>query len=51
MALNINMFIIAYILFIVSSIAWSIYALRVHNKQLLTMNVIFTIINLIGLIS
>jgi hypothetical protein len=50
MALNLNMYIIAYSLFIVSSVLWAIYALRNSNRQLLIMNVIFTLINTVGLV-
>jgi len=50
MALNLNIFIIAYILFISSSTLWGIFAFKNNNKQLLIMNIIFTIINIIGLI-
>jgi len=50
MALNLNMFFIAYLLFVTSSILWAIYAYRNRNNQLLVMNIIFSIINLIGLI-
>jgi len=50
MALNLNMFVLAYSLFIVSSVLWAIFAYRTSNRQLLTMNVIFIVINLIGLI-
>ena len=48
-ALNLNLFVFAYSLFAFSSVLWSIYAYRNSNNQLLTMNVIFTIINLIGI--
>jgi len=50
MALNLNMFILAYSLFIVSSLLWSIFAQRNNNRQLLVMNLVFTLINLVGLI-
>jgi len=50
MALNLNMFTLAYSLFIMSSVLWSIFAYRTSNRQLLTMNIIFVIINVIGLI-
>ena len=50
MALNLNMFILAYSLFITSSVLWAIFAYKNKNKQLLIMNVIFSLINLIGLI-
>ena len=50
MALNLNMYIIAYSLFIVSSVLWAVYALRNNNRQLLIMNVIFTLINTVGLV-
>jgi len=50
MALNMNLFTLAYLLFITSSVLWSIYAYRNSNKQLLIMNIIFSLINLVGLI-
>ena len=50
MALNLNMFVIAYTLFIISSVLWAVYAYRNNNRQLLTMNVIFSLINLVGLV-
>jgi len=50
MALNLNIFILAYVLFIISSVLWAIFAWRNNNKQLLVMNLIFTAINLVGLI-
>jgi ribonuclease PH len=50
MALNLNLFILAYSLFITSSVLWSIYAYRNNNRQLLIMNIVFSLINLIGLI-
>ena len=50
MALNLNMFVLAYSLFIISSVLWAVFAHRTSNRQLLTMNVIFIIINVIGLV-
>lgn len=50
MALNLNVFILAYSLFITSSILWALFAYKNKNNQLLIMNIIFTVINLIGLI-
>jgi hypothetical protein len=50
MALNLNLFILAYSLFITSSVLWSVYAYRNNNRQLLIMNVIFSLINLVGLV-
>jgi hypothetical protein len=49
-ALNLNLFILAYSLFITSSILWSVYAYRNNNRQLLIMNIIFSLINLVGLV-
>jgi hypothetical protein len=49
MALNLNQFILAYALFIISSVLWAIFAFRT-NKQLLTINIVFIIINVIGLV-
>ena len=50
LALNLNLFILAYTLFVISSVLWAVFAWRNNNRQLLTMNIIFTLINLIGLI-
>ena len=49
LALNLNMFITAYVLFFFSSMLWSIYAFRTSNNQLLIMSLIFSFINLIGM--
>jgi len=48
LALNIDMFLIAYLLFLLSSILWCIYALNIKNNQLFLMNITFTLINAIG---
>jgi len=48
LSLNINMFLVAYMLFLTSSILWAIFAQRTSNKQLLVMNIVFSIINTIG---
>ncbi len=48
LALNINMFLVAYVLFLVSSILWAVFALKTNNTQLLIMNVVFSIINTVG---
>jgi ABC-type nickel/cobalt efflux system permease component RcnA len=50
MALNLNLFVLAYALFITSSVLWAVYAYRNNNRQLLVMNVIFSAINLVGLV-
>lgn len=50
MALNLNLFVIAYSLFIISSVLWAVFAYRNSNRQLLIMNVVFSLINLVGLI-
>jgi|SaaInl8_200m_RNA_FD_contig_91_438738_length_2587_multi_3_in_0_out_0_4 hypothetical protein len=50
LALNIDMFVFAYVLFVISSVLWSIFAYRNSNNQLLIMNVIFTVINTVGLV-
>lgn len=50
-ALNINMFILGYSLFLSSSILWIIYSVRTRQMNLFLMNFVFTIINLIGLIN
>ena len=50
MALNLNQFVLAYSLFITSSVLWSIYAYRNNNRQLLIMNIIFSLINVICLV-
>jgi hypothetical protein len=48
LALNINMFLVAYVLFLISAILWAIYSIRTSNNQLLIMNAIFIVINSIG---
>ena len=50
MALNLDLFVLCYSLFITSSILWAIYAYNQDNRQLLTMNVIFSLINIVGLV-
>lgn len=50
-ALNIGMFFLGYILFLTSSIAWVTYAAQTKQKNLLTMNVVFGLINLVGVIN
>jgi ribonuclease PH len=50
LALNINQFILAYSLFLTSSIFWVVFSIKDKNHQLLTMNVVFACINIIGLI-
>jgi len=50
MALNLDLFMLCYTLFITSSILWSIYAYNNDNRQLLIMNVVFSLINLVGLV-
>ena len=50
MALNLDMMVLAYILFIISAVLWAVFAHRNNNRQLLTMNLIFTAINLVGLV-
>lgn len=49
-ALNIDMFVFAYIMFAISSVLWAIFAFRTSNKQLLIMNVVFSSINMIGIV-
>ncbi len=48
LALNLNMFLVAYVLFLLSSVLWAIFAHRTNNRQLLIMNVVFSVINTIG---
>lgn len=48
-ASNTNHFFIGYLLFLISSIAWIIYAFRTKQNNLLIMNIIFGFINAIGL--
>lgn len=49
MASNIGQFQLAYFLFLTSSTLWSIHGVRVKNKQLIVMNIVFTAINTFGL--
>lgn len=48
-AMNMNMFIIGYTLFLISSVAWVIYAFRTSQTNLMILNTVFGIINAIGL--
>jgi hypothetical protein len=50
-ALNINMIAQGYMVFAMSSLFWVILAYRTSQRQLLTMNVVFIVINVIGLIN
>lgn len=47
-ALNMDLFLLGYIIFLSSSVAWVIYAIRTAQKSLLTMNLVFGCINIIG---
>jgi ABC-type Mn2+/Zn2+ transport system permease subunit len=49
LALNLNMFLIAYYLFFLSSFLWAVFAYRTSNRQLLIMNIVFSVINAIGI--
>ena len=49
-ALNIGINALGYLLFLVSSIAWVIFAIKTKNKHLFYMNVVFSAINTIGLL-
>jgi len=48
-ALNMNMFVLGYTLFLTSSITWVSYAFMTKQTNLLILNLTFGIINLIGL--
>lgn len=48
LALNIDMFLTAYILFFISASLWALYAYIVANRQLLVMNIVFVCINAMG---
>jgi len=48
-ALNIDMFVIGYILFLISSLAWVWYAISTKQLNLFLLNFVFGIINSIGL--
>lgn len=50
-ALNINMFEVGYSLFLSSSVLWVVYSVKTKQMNLLLMNIVFTAINLIGLIN
>lgn len=41
---------IGYVLFTVSSIAWIIYANKTKQLELLTLNTVFLVINLVGVV-
>jgi hypothetical protein len=48
-ALNIDMMLLAYSLFLLSVIIWGHFAISTNNQQLLIMNAVYGIINLIGI--
>lgn len=48
-AMNSGLFVLGYSLFLTSSIAWIAYAIRTKQTNLMTMNVIFGLINALGL--
>lgn len=48
-ASNAGLFLFGYILFFTSSTAWVIYALRTKQHNLLIMNIIFGMINALGI--
>ncbi len=50
-ALNINQFVAGYIFFIGSTLFWIVYAVFIKNKSLGFMNIVFLIINIIGLVN
>jgi hypothetical protein len=50
MALNFDMFLLSYTLFIISSVLWVVFAYRNSNRQLLIMNIIFLVVDVIGFI-
>lgn len=50
-ALNINMFEVGYSLFLSSSVLWVVYSVKTKQMNLFLMNIVFTVINLIGLIN
>ena len=47
-ALNINMFLTGYLFFLVSSLSWIVYSYKTSQKNLLVMNIVFGVINAIG---
>ena len=48
-ALNAGLFVLGYALFLTSSIAWVVYAIRSKQTNLMFMNLIFAFINALGL--
>ena len=48
-ALNMNLFLLGYSLFLFSAIAWIIYALRTKQINLFLLNAVFAGINAMGL--
>ena len=48
LAINISISGWGFILFLVSSIAWLLVGVREHEKSLIIMNIVFTVINIIG---
>jgi len=51
LALNLGYNYEAYYVFLLSSTLWSIDSVRTHNQPLLYMNLVFSVINLIGIVS
>jgi hypothetical protein len=48
-ALNMNMFVLGYALFLLSALSWIIYAVRTSQRGLIMLNSTFAVINAIGL--
>jgi hypothetical protein len=48
-AMNAGLFVLGYTLFLTSSIAWVVYAYRTKQINLMIMNIVFGLINIIGL--
>jgi hypothetical protein len=48
-ALNIGLFFLGYILFFISALVWVVYAYRTEQSSLLRMNVVFAVINAVGI--
>jgi drug/metabolite transporter (DMT)-like permease len=48
-ASNAGLFVLGYSLFITSSLSWVLYSIRTKQINLMVMNIVFTIINAMGL--
>ncbi len=48
-ASNAGLFVLGYVLFLTSSLSWVVYSIRTKQINLMIMNIVFTLINAMGL--